>query len=77
MSIHSISQFGWRLTLVLLGWLLAMGIPLAAQEAPAADVCDDLRYLMDEDITPFDLEIGGGVLTPFSSVHSSRSPTAL
>lgn len=52
--------------IILLGGL--MTLPLSAQDNPQYDACSDVRMLMDNDATPSDLNIGGGVINPNSSV---------
>jgi len=41
--------------------------PMPAQAQPPADTCADLEYLLQRDITPYDLSLGGGALLSSAS----------
>ncbi len=54
------------IALIVIGLLLIWGVmPLVAQsdEPPPEDTCAAVRYLMERDATPYDLTVGGGVLS--------------
>jgi YD repeat-containing protein len=54
-------------TLLLAGATFASIFIAHGQAQPAPDVCDTVRYLMEREITPYDLEMGGGVIQPGQS----------
>ena len=64
---------------VIIFWMVLSqpSVRLQAQDAAQDDFCSDVRYMMNREITPYDLNFGGGILQPSEAKTSTLAVDTL